>query len=86
VATQPRRLSSRLPSNLASDLASGPDRIPHVLQSRRTLAGFSFGSARDKVELLDVSAKTAGAWLRGYRRVRLNRAGVNTALRPSMSA
>jgi hypothetical protein len=51
-------LPSDVPSDLASDLASGPDRIPHLLQSRRTFLVSSFGSARDKVELLDVSAKT----------------------------
>lgn len=46
-----------MPSNLASNVPSGPDRIPHLLQNRRTFAGFQLGSARDKVaEVRDLSA------------------------------
>jgi hypothetical protein len=68
VGQQPRRLSSNLPLDLPSDLASGPDRMPKVLQSRRTFAGFQLGSARDKVvKVRDLGGRAGRAGRRrGY--------------------
>jgi hypothetical protein len=59
-----------VPSNLASNLPSGPDRIPHLLQNRRTFAGFQLGPARHKVaEVRDLVGEGASAL--GYRRSRV---------------